>query len=193
VLWPPAASLMSDISKLTLRSAPTEGLSDLELTELRMLVFLAFDGGFDSDDWEHTLGGQHFLGLLDDAIVAHASLVARELHVGERAVRTGYVEGVAVAAEHRRNGYGNSVMAQLGDFLAPRFELGALSAAEHNQSFYRRLGWRRWQGPTAVMVNDVAQPTPEDDGGVMILETPSTGQLDHEATLACDWRAGDVW
>ena len=184
---------MSGVPKLTLRSAPTEALSDLELTELRMLVFLAFDGRFDSDDWDHTLGGQHFLGLRDGAIVAHASAVARELRVGERAVRTGYVEGVAVAAEHRRNGYGHSVMAQLGEFLAPSFELGALSAAEHTHSFYRRLGWRRWQGPTAVMVEGVAQPTPEDDGGVMILETPSTGPLDHEATLACDWRGGDVW
>jgi aminoglycoside 2'-N-acetyltransferase I len=178
---------------LRLRSATTEELSDLELTELRMLLYLAFDGGFDSHDWDHTLGGQHFMGLRDGAIVAHASVVARELQIGDRALQTAYVEGVAVAAEHRRHGHGHSVMAQLGEFLAPRYELGALSAADHLRSFYGRLGWWVWRGPTAVMVEGVAQPTPEDDGGVMVLETPSTGRLDPEATLVCDWRAGDVW
>lgn len=178
---------------LTLRSAPTEELTDLELTELRMLLYLAFDGGFDSNDWDHTLGGQHFLGQRDGAIVAHASVVARELHIGERAMSAGYVEGVAVAAEHRREGYGHSVMAQLGEFLTPRFELGALSAAVHNHSFYNRLGWQVWGGPTAVMVEGLTQLTSQEDGGVMILETPSTGRLDPEATLACDWREGDVW
>lgn len=178
---------------LTRRSASTVELSDLELTELRMLLYLAFDGGFDSDDWDHTLGGQHFLGLRDGAIVAHASVVPRDLRVGERAVRTGYVEGVAVAEEYRRLGYGISVMTDLAEFLASRYELGALSGAEHNHSFYNRLGWQLWRGPTAVTVEGRAKPTPEDGGGVMILETPSTGQLDLEATLTCDWRAGDVW
>ena len=158
-----------------------------------MLLYVAFDGDFSDDDWDHTLGGRHFLGLREGVIVAHASVVARELHVGERAIAAGYVEGVAVAEEHRGQGHGHRVMAQLGEFLTQRFELGALSAAERIQSFYRRLGWQLWPGPTAVMVEGVAQPTPQDDGGVMILRTPRTGKLDLEAALVCDWRAGDVW
>lgn len=178
---------------LELRSAPTEELSDLELTELRLLLHLAFDGAFSDEDWDHSLGGRHFIGLHDGAIVAHASVVPRRLHVGERPVHTGYVEGVGVAEEHRRRGFGHIVMSQLGEFVSPRFELGALSAAEHNQSFYNRLGWRLWRGPTAVIVDGVARPTPEDDGLTMILETPSTGRLDLHATLACEWREGDVW
>jgi aminoglycoside 2'-N-acetyltransferase I len=178
---------------LSLRSASTPELSDLELTELRLLLYLAFDGDFSDDDWDHTLGGQHFLGSSDGVIVAHASVVPRELHVGERPVATGYVEGVAVAEEHRRHGYGHSVMEPLGRFLAPRFELGALSAAERYHAFYRRLGWELWGGPTAVIVVGEAQRTPEEDETVMVLETPTTGNLDRQATLACDWRAGDVW
>ena len=99
---------------LQLRSAPTEALSDLELTELRMLLYVAFDGGFDSNDWDHTLGGRHFLGLRDGAIVAHASVVTRELRLADRSLHTGYVEGVAVAEDHRREGYGHRVMAAAG-------------------------------------------------------------------------------
>jgi aminoglycoside 2'-N-acetyltransferase I len=178
---------------LTLRSAPTEKLSDIELTELRMLLYLAFEGEFTNEDWDHTLGGRHFLGLEDGVIVAHASVVPRRLHVGERPLNAGYVEGVAVAAEHRRRGFGHSVMEALGEFLIPKYELGALSTAERLHSFYGHLGWQRWPGATAVIVEGAAQPTPEEDGGVMVLETPSTGQLDKEATLACEWREGDVW
>jgi aminoglycoside 2'-N-acetyltransferase I len=178
---------------LSLRSASTPELSDLELTELRLLLYLAFDGEFSDDDWDHTLGGQHFLASSDGVIVAHASVVPRELHVGERPVATGYVEGVAVAEEHRRQGYGHKVMEQLGRFLAPRFELGALSAAERYHAFYRRLGWELWGGPTAVIVDGAPQRTPEEDETVMVLETPTTGNLDRQATLACPWRAGDVW
>ena len=178
---------------LTLRSAPTEELSDIELTELRMLLDLAFDGQFSSEDWDHALSGRHFLGMENGAIVAHATVVPRRLHVGERPVNAGYVEGVAVAAEHRRRGFGRRVMEALGEFLISRYELGALSAAESLHSFYGHLGWQRWPGPTAVIVEGAAQLTPEEDGGVMILETPSTGQLDTSATLACEWREGDVW
>jgi aminoglycoside 2'-N-acetyltransferase I len=178
---------------LALRSAPTEELSDIELTELRMLFHLGFEGEFSSEDWDHTLGGRHFLGLQDGAIVAHASVVPRRLHVGERPLSAGYVEGVAVSAEHRRQGFGHNVMEALGEFLIHRYELGALSAADRLHSFYRHLGWQRWPGPTAVIVEGILQPTPEEDGGVMVLETPSTGPLDKAATLACEWREGDAW
>jgi aminoglycoside 2'-N-acetyltransferase I len=177
---------------LSLRSASTAELSDLDLTELRLLLFRAFDE-FSDDDWDHTLGGQHFLGSIDGVMVAHASVVPRELQIGERPLATGYVEGVAVAEEHRRHGYGHGVMAQLGRFLEPRFELGALSAAERYHAFYGRLGWELWGGPTAVIVDGVARRTPEEDDTIMLLQTPSTGQLDRQATIACHWRAGDVW
>jgi len=178
---------------LALRSAPTEELSDLELTQLRMLLHLAFEGEFSNEDWDHTLGGRHFLGLQDGAIVAHASVVPRRLHLGERPVNAGYVEGVAVAGDQRRRGFGQSVMEALGEFLTARYELGALSADERLHSFYGHLGWQPWSGPTAVIVEGTARPTPEEDGGVMVLKTPSTGPLDEAATLACEWREGDVW
>ena len=179
---------------LTVRSAPTEELSDLELTELRMLLHFAFDGEFSEDDWDHALGGRHFIGIRENRIVAHASVVPRELYVGERALRAGYVEGVAVAEQHRRKGYGRRVMAELGDFLTPRFELGGLSAAEEVQPFYAALGWETWPGPTGVMRDEGrVDPTTDEDGGVMILRTQATGRLHPDLMLACDWRAGDVW
>ena len=188
-----APSLTRYATCATLRSAPTDELSDLELTELRLLLFAAFEGAFSDEDWDHTLGGCHFIGLVEGAIVAHASVVERTLHAGDRPLYSGYVEGVAVAAEQRRRGHGEAVMAAAGDWLRPRFELGALSANPGARGLYERLGWRTWPGPTAVLVAGEPRRTPDDDGAVMILETPATPALDRRATLSCDWRSGDVW
>src|SRR5918992_4706678 len=80
------------------RRVPTGDLTPAEVSELRALLWAAFppgEEGFTEDDWEHALGGTHFLVEDDGAILAHASVVARELQVAGRAVRTGYVEAVA--------------------------------------------------------------------------------------------------
>src|SRR5207245_10210806 len=45
-------------------------------------------------------------------IVAHAAVVARELHVGGRPVRTGYVEAVATDPHRQGNGFGSRVMTE---------------------------------------------------------------------------------
>jgi aminoglycoside 2'-N-acetyltransferase I len=71
------------------------------------------------------------------------------------------------------------------------FELGALGTGA--QHFYERLGWRTWQGPSAVRAPDGVRPTPDDDGFIMVLETPASPPLDVTAAIVCDWRPGDVW
>jgi hypothetical protein len=35
--------------------------------------------------------------------------------------------------------------------------------------------------------------TAEEDGSILVLRTPATGELDPAWPLQCDWRAGDVW
>jgi len=37
------------------------------------------------------------------------------------------------------------------------------------------------------------QPTPDEDGYIMVLTTPTTPQLSLEAPISCEWRPGDVW
>jgi aminoglycoside 2'-N-acetyltransferase I len=37
------------------------------------------------------------------------------------------------------------------------------------------------------------RPTPDDDGFIMVLETPASPPLDVTAAIVCDWRPGDVW
>ena len=52
--------------------------------------------GFTEDDWDHAVGGVHFVIEIGEEVVAHASVVERDLHIGDVPVRTGYVEAVAV-------------------------------------------------------------------------------------------------
>lgn len=157
----------------------------------RTLLDDAFDGGFAETDWEHALGGMHALAWDGPDLVGHAAVVARSLLHRGRALRTGYVEAVAVRPSHRRQGLGADLMRELDRVVRGAYELGALSAAEGAVSLYASLGWTTWSGPTAVLAPDGIRPTPADDGGVMVL--PVSVTLDPTSPLVCDWRGGDVW
>lgn len=177
------------------RQLPSEELSGAEVAELRALLDFAFihdeDGAFLDSDWDHALGGRHFLFEADGRIVSHAAVVERDIHVGGRLLRTGYVEAVGtLPAEHGR-GYGTAVMRQANAWILANFELGALGTGSHG--FYTRLGWQTWRGPSFVRTPEGDAPTPDDDGYIMVLATPSSPALDLDAPISCAWRVGDVW
>ena len=84
--------------------AHTSLLEPATLQAVRAMIVEAFDGGFGDHDWDHSLGGIHCIAWDDGEPIGHAAVVARRLLNGGRALRTGYVEGMAVAPEHRRRG-----------------------------------------------------------------------------------------
>jgi len=179
---------------IQLRRSATVELSQEELAAVRRLVFEAFGGRFDEHDWDHTLGGTHLLAVEDDgAVVAHAAVVPRTLVAGERPLQTGYVEGVATRADRRRRGLATLVMEAAGRVVREGYQLGALSDGSRVPGFYQRLGWEVWPGPTFVAGPDGPVRTAEEDGSVLVLRTPATGELDPTGPLVCDWRPGDVW
>ena len=69
-------------------------------------------------------------------------------------------------------------------------ELGALGTGRH--SFYERLGWRTWLGRTSVRTAEGLQPTPDEDGYILVLATPTSPELNLHAPITCHWRPGDV-
>jgi aminoglycoside 2'-N-acetyltransferase I len=178
-----------------LRRLATADLTTHELAAIRAMLVDAFgpdvDEAFGDDDWEHGLGGVHFVLDVDGEIVSHAAVVERELHLGGRAVRTGYVEAVATAPERQNLGFGTTVMSDVTAYIREAFELGALGTGRHH--FYERLGWQTWLGPSSVRTPDGPRPTPDEDGYILILATPTSPPLDLTATISCDWRPGDVW
>lgn len=176
---------------IEVRTAHTSELDEATLTAIQSFLVNAFVDCFDADDWDHTLGGVHALVTQDDGIVAHGAVVQRRLFHGGRALRTGYVEGVAVRADRRRAGVGRAVMTRLADVIRGGYEVGGLSAAEDAARLYRRLGWRRWEGRTWVLGPHGLERTPDDDDSTYVL--PVAAALDLSGDLACDWRAGDVW
>ena len=188
------SDLLFDSTRLMIRRAGTSELTVAGLAAIRSLLDAAFapdDPFFPESDWQHALGGLHCIALLDGQTVAHAAVVERELHAGERPLRTGYVEAVATAPALQGRGVGTLVMRAANEHILGSYELGALGTGEHG--FYERLGWRTWQGPLFVRTPEVERRTLDEDGGIMVLSTPTTGPLDLAAPLSCDWRAGDVW
>ncbi len=167
--------------------------SSLDATRLQAIRRLLDDAFlvFDDDAWEHCLGGMHATIWEGGEVVAHASVVQRRLLHGGQALRTGYVEAVAVRADRRRRGYGRAVMERLGEVVRGAYEVGGLGAGEPAATLYRSLGWRAWEGRTWVLGPEGLARTPKDDGGVYVL--PVTVMLDLAGDLACDWRGGEVW
>lgn len=169
----------------------TAHLRAATLAAARTLLDDAFDGGFDDHDWDHTLGGMHALLWHGGELAGHAALVQRRLLHAGRAWRVGYVEGVAVAAGHRRRGHAAELMTALEAISAAAYDFAALSASSMAVPLYAGRGWQRWTGPTAVLTPDGVRRTPDDDGGVYVL--PQHTNVDLAGELICDWRDGDVW
>jgi aminoglycoside 2'-N-acetyltransferase I len=163
----------------------------IDAVELRSLFDDAFEGDFSDDDWEHTIGGVHVAVLEGGSILSHGSVVPRTIWIDDRPFAAGYVEGVATLARSQRKGLGSLVMSEIGQIIEETHELGVLSTG--SPSFYQRLGWEMWEGPTWVRTPIGSVRTRDDDGGIMILRTSSTGDLLPGAAIACEERRGDDW
>jgi aminoglycoside 2'-N-acetyltransferase I len=177
-----------------LRQLLTDALTAGELREIRALMDASFGTGedaFGDHDWAHALGGVHVVADLDGRIVSHASVVERTLEIGERTVRSGYVEAVATVPDHQGQGFGTRVMHRATAYIAATFELGALGTGSHH--FYERLGWRTWAGPAYVRTPKGPRRTPDDEGYILVLRTPTSPRFELSEPISCDWRPGDVW
>ena len=165
--------------------------SSERLTRIRRLLDLAFAGRLTDDDWEHALGGRHVIVEIDGELVAHGAVVERRLEVGERELRTGYVEAVATHPAHRRRGHGSRAMAELARIIRRDFEMGALSTGAHG--FYARHGWERWRGPTWVRDGERRLRSADEDDGIMVLRFGPSAGVELTAPITCRARSGDDW
>ncbi len=111
-----------------LRTAHTADLAAAEMAAIRSLMDAAFDRVSD-DTFDNALGGVHALILEDGELIGHGSVVQRRLLHAGRALRTGYIEGVAVRADRRRQGHGALLMAALERVVRSAYQLGALGAS----------------------------------------------------------------
>lgn len=175
----------------TARLVHTSDLDTETVHNARRLLDDAYAGEFTDADWDHTLGGMHAIIVHRGALIAHAAVIQRRLLYGGKALRCGYVEGVAVREDWRGQGLGNAVMDAAEQVIRGAHQIGALSASGAGERLYRPRGWLNWRGPTAVLSPDGLLRTPDDDGGVYAL--PVEVELNPNEELACDWRDGDVW
>ena len=173
------------------RTAHTADLDEPTLAAARRLLDDVFEGEMSDEDWEHALGGVHALVWEGPDLVGHASVVQRRLLHRDRALRTGYVEGVGVRADRRRRGHGGAMMEAIERVIRGAYELGALGATEDAVRFYAERGWKRWRGSTSTLTPNGIVRTEDDDGCVYVL--PVAAPLDLDGELVCDWRDGDVW
>lgn len=176
-----------------LRVLPTADLGPSAVRGVRALLDTAFAelGGYDDEAWDHALGGLHVVVGPPEAPCGHASVVLRRLLHDGAALRTGYVESVAVHPDRRGHGIAGDLMTEVERLVRGGFEIGALGATERARPLYRRRGWLPWTGPLRGLTPDGVVDTPEQAGAVHVL--PVTARLDPDRPLVCDWRDGHLW
>lgn len=188
---------MSDEATHVVREAllrHTSQLAEGELRGVRELLDEAFEGDFGDADFEHALGGMHVLAYEGGELVAHGSVVQRRvLHQG-RALRTGYVEAVAVRPGRRGRGLGGAVMEAVEGVVSRAYLLGALSASADGARLYAGRGWRVWGGEVGVLGPGGPERLADEEGSTYVWAPPGGGVLlDPTAgPLQFDWREGDV-
>ena len=173
-----------------LRTAHTADLQAGAKTAIRSLMDAAF-GTVSDDTFDNVLGGVHALILDDGELIGHGSVVQRRLLYAGQALRTGYVEGVAVRADRRRQGHGAALMAALERVIRSAYQLGALGASTEGGLLYASRGWQLWRGPSSALTPDGIKRTADKDGIIYVL--PVSEPLDVSAGLTCDWRPGSPW
>src|SRR5262249_5447974 len=135
----------------TARLSHTADLDGETLHSAHQLLIDAFDGDFSEADWEHTLGGMHALICDHGALVAHPAVVLRRLLYRGAALRTGYVEGLAVREDWRGLGLATALMDGAEQVIRGAYQLGALSTSEMARQMYLNRGWTQWKGSTSVL------------------------------------------
>jgi aminoglycoside 2'-N-acetyltransferase I len=173
------------------RTAHTAQLDRATLAAARELLDDVFGDEMTDEDWDHALGGIHALVWDGDQLIGHASVVQRRLLHDGRALRTGYVEGVAVRAARRGEGHGAALMEPLEAVIRGAYEIGALGASEQGAGFYAARGWQPWQGATYALTAGGIVRTADEDDSIHVL--PVSAALDVHGELTCDWRDGDLW
>lgn len=176
---------------ISLLQLSTTDMPESTRKQVRQLLDRAFEGAFTDTDWEHTLGGHHVMLFENEELIAHASVVARNIEVADRSFHTGYLEGVATHPAHQGRGYGAQVVTTANGLVRQGYELGVLSTDRH--SFYLRLDWERWQGPTYARDGSRRLRTADDDGGVMVLRFGPSATVDVTTAITCEARPGDYW
>jgi aminoglycoside 2'-N-acetyltransferase I len=175
---------------IKLRTAHTADLDVGTKSAIRVLLDAAFDGVSD-DTFENVLGGVHTLLVEDEELIGHASVVQRRLVHRGQALRTGYIEGVAVHQDRRRHGHGAAMMSVLERVVRSAYQLGALGASIDGRRLYASREWQLWRGPSSALTPDGIRRTADKDGSIYVL--PVAIPVDVSGELMCDWRPGALW
>ena len=132
----------------------------------------------------------HVLAEIDSHLVGHAVWTTRWIQpAGTPALRTAYVDGVATEPKLWGHRIGSALINRLADETSD-FDLRALST--NRVSFYQRLGWELWRGPSAVR-SEGGDLVPTPTVTIMVHRTPFTPPLDLDSFIVADCRPEHPW
>ena len=178
----PGSSGVSGPQGLRIAAARTADLGPMERTAIVDLCSWAHGVDFGQLFSLLPKDGLHVMAHLDGELVGHAVITARWLRPeGLPYLRCAYVDAVATAPTHQRQGVGGAVMRRLAEAAdADGYEIGGLES--ELRGFYEPLGWERWRGARAAQTDDGLESTPDEEG-VFVLRLARTPPLDVDGPL----------
>jgi GNAT superfamily N-acetyltransferase len=122
---------------------PQDKLTEVEKTEIRVLLALAFKDDPVTDlEWAKP----HFNFIArrqGGTLVSYTGLVWRRILVGGQAVTVGGIGGVATHPDHRGQGYARQLLKTAADYMRQdgRYEFALLFCYDAKVSYYTGLGY----------------------------------------------------
>jgi len=150
----------------------------------------AFEGDFSQEDFRHTFGGLRFLGYFNQELVAHGSVIPRNMCIDEIQVQVGYIEGVAVIPKYWKKGFGSLLIAEITSYCRSQYSISMLSTVEKN--FYSRHGWVEFEGESYVLSEGRELSTKEENETLMFLMGTNLEARSLNKAV-CNERTGDAW
>ena len=184
--------MTDSVASLDLVVFPTRDLDEATRREIINLCNRAFETDEFNDVFDliaNSVNPMHILGRIEGVLVGHATWSTRRVWLAnETCLTTAHLDGVATDPNRQGRGIGSVLIERVNTEIAD-FDIGTLST--ERQSFYARLGWESWQGPTARRYATGDVPTPDEP--VMVLRTPRTPELDLSSSLVIEARRGNSW
>ena len=173
---------------LSIERVRTSSLAPRVLEQVQALCKDAY--GEDLSRYFADIGpGVHLIGWHGPALVSH-------LHVGRSSAVCRWAGAAAVGLCRTGRNAHPRPQARVRDEVVcsgwrSRSRRTTSAPSPGPTTLYERLGWEKWRGPLSVRTGEGIMPTPDEE--VLVLRLPGSPALDLDASLAVDWRPGEIW
>jgi aminoglycoside 2'-N-acetyltransferase I len=181
---------VSKVEKEKLNIQSDKLLTKQEYAEILAITTQAFERDY-TPYMQMFKNPTHITGRVEGKLVSYVAIITRWVQIVKGPLlKAAAIEGMATEISRRHKGFATQLMRHAVK-EAEGYEIAVLSTGRN--SFYARLGWKLWQGPTLTRKGKELIDMPEERGCVMVCDLPKTPPYDITAPISIEWRELEPW